>query len=212
MKLTHARSLALAASLVWSLVAAARAQDLAPEMARTSANAAADAAIRRGLLHLKTTQKPGGAWGWRIRRGDLHHVAGGDGLSSGRARSGEQGPYRDTVLRGVRYVLDRQHADGMLVSNTRGGPMYCHGISTLMLAEVAGMVPDPVLAARVQKALAHAVDVIVRAQDVTKGPEHAGGWRYQPNSNDSDISVTGWQLMALRAAKSCRLRGRLVSH
>ena len=89
--------------------------------------------------------------------------------------------------------------------------MYCHGISTLMLAEVAGMVPDPVLADRVQKALAHAVDVIVKAQDVKKGPEHAGGWRYQPNSNDSDISVTGWQVMALRRQER-RLRGRLVSH
>jgi Prenyltransferase and squalene oxidase repeat len=102
----------------------------------------------------------------------------------------------------VRYVLNHQHADGMLVSNIRGGPMYCHGISTLMLAEVVGMIPDAALADRVQKALSRAVDVIVKAQDVKKGPDHAGGWRYQPNSNDSDISVTGWQVMALRAAKS----------
>ena len=40
-----------------------------------------------------------------------------------------------------------------------------------------------------------------------KNPEHAGGWRYQPTSRDSDISVTGWQVMALRAAKSAGLRG-----
>jgi hypothetical protein len=61
----------------------------------------------------------------------------------------------------VRYVLEHQHADGMLVSNNRGGPMYCHGISTLMLAEVVGMIPDAALAERVQRALSRAVDVII---------------------------------------------------
>ncbi len=115
---------------------------------------------------------------------------------------GAPGLYRDTVERGIRYVVEHQHPDGVIVSNNHGGPMYCHGISTLMLAEVVGMIPDPALADRIQKALSRAVDVIVRAQDVAKGPDHAGGWRYQPNSTDSDISVTGWQVMALCAAKS----------
>ena len=122
------------------------------------------------LLHLKTTQKPSGAWdGGFGEATSITSLAVMAYLAAGHV-PGEPGPYRDTVERGVRYVLDHQHADGMLVSNTRGGPMYCHGISTLMLAEVAGMIPDPVLADRVQKALARAVDVIVKAQDVTKGP------------------------------------------
>src|SRR5205085_210442 len=29
-----------------------------------------------------------------------------------------------------------------------------------------------------------------------------GGWRYTPHGNDADLSVTGWQLLALRAAKN----------
>ena len=29
----------------------------------------------------------------------------------------------------------------------------------------------------------------------------SGGWRYEPDSKDSDMSVTGWCLMALRSAK-----------
>jgi hypothetical protein len=90
----------------------------------------------------------------------------------------------------------------MLVSNTSHGPMYCHGISTLMLAEVVGMTPDPALADEVRAALSRAVDLIVKAQDLPKDPNNAGGWRYQPTSRDSDISVSGWQVMALRAAKS----------
>jgi hypothetical protein len=165
-------------------------------------NAAADAAIHRSLEHLRSTQKNTGAWeasfGEATSVTSLVVMA---YLAAGHV-PGAPGPYRDAVERGVRYVLAHQHADGMLVSNNRGGPMYCHGISTLMLAEVAGMVPDQRLAARVRDALGRAVEVIVKAQDVKKGPNQSGGWRYQPNSNDSDISVTGWQLMALRAAKS----------
>ena len=115
---------------------------------------------------------------------------------------GEPGPYREAVERGIRYVLDHQAANGLLVSGTSHGPMYCHGISTLMLAEVVGMTTDAALADRARVALGRAVELIVKAQAIAKNPDNAGGWRYQPNSHDSDISVTGWQVMALRAAKS----------
>ena len=30
----------------------------------------------------------------------------------------------------------------------------------------------------------------------------AGGWRYSVYGSDADLSVTGWQLLALRAAKN----------
>src|SRR5207245_523835 len=44
--------------------------------------------------------------------------------------------------------------------------------------------------------------VILRAQRKGSGPER-GGWRYQVAPvGGSDISVTGWQVMALRAAKN----------
>jgi hypothetical protein len=64
------------------------------------------------------------------------------------------------------------------------------------------MTPEPQLGDRVRAALVRGVKLIVAAQSVPKSADHAGGWRYQPTSNDSDISVTGWQLMALRAAKA----------
>jgi prenyltransferase beta subunit len=46
-----------------------------------------------------------------------------------------------------------------------------------------------------------AARLILDAQAVDKNERHAGGWRYQPDSRESDLSVTGWQLLALRAAK-----------
>lgn len=79
--------------------------------------------------------------------------------------------------------------------------MYSHGISTLMLAEVAGMTDDA-LAERCRDALKKAVRLILSAQSVRKDRASQGGWRYHPSSNDSDLSVTGWQLLSLRAAKN----------
>ncbi len=40
------------------------------------------------------------------------------------------------------------------------------------------------------------------AQNQDKGNRHTGGWRYQVDSKDSDLSVTGWQVLALRAARN----------
>jgi hypothetical protein len=47
------------------------------------------------------------------------------------------------------------------------------------------------------------VKLILDAQKTQKDPQNTGGWRYQKTSPDSDISVTGWQLMALRGAANC---------
>ena len=164
---------------------------------------AEDAAVHRALEFLKKAQQKDGAW-----------VSGGFGpatsvtslavmafLAAGHV-PGEPGPYRESIERGIKYVLAHQQPNGMLVSKTSHGPMYCHGISTLMLAEIVGMTADAELSDRAQVALARAVKLILAAQAVPKNDDHAGGWRYQPNSSDSDISVTGWQLMALRAAKA----------
>src|SRR5206468_174908 len=45
-------------------------------------------------------------------------------------------------------------------------------------------------------ALGRAVQLIIQAQNP------AGGWRYQPNPQDADLSVTICQIMALRAARN----------
>jgi len=190
---------ALAAAL-WLVPAPAPAQDLP---APGAANPAADRAVGRALEHLKAHQKPDGAWesGGFGRATSVTSLAVMAFLAAGHV-PGEPGPYRETVERGIRYVLAHQRADGMLVSGTSHGPMYCHGISTLMLAEVVGMTGDPALAEQARASLTRAVKLILTAQNLSKAPNQAGGWRYQPNSRDSDISVSGWQLMALRAAKS----------
>jgi hypothetical protein len=57
------------------------------------------------------------------------------------------------------------------------------------------------LAKEVRAKLEKAVAIILKAQRVT-GTEK-GGWRYSvAHSGGSDMSVTGWQILALRAAKN----------
>jgi hypothetical protein len=75
--------------------------------------------------------------------------------------------------------------------------MYGHGMGALMLGEVVGMTHDD----EAKKSLPKAVEVILKAQAIPKSPMDEGGWRYTPTSKDSDLSVTGWQMIALRAAK-----------
>jgi hypothetical protein len=163
---------------------------------------AADEAVKRALDYLKSTQKPDGAWEASFGRAtSITALSVMAFLAAGHV-PGEPGPYRETVERAVRWVLAHQRANGLIVANTSHGPMYCHGISTLMLAEVVGMTPDPELAADARQALTAAVKLILLAQNLPKNGDNKGGWRYQHTSHDSDISVTGWQILALRAAKS----------
>jgi squalene cyclase len=133
----------------------APAQDLPADVATAPAHPQADAAVHRALEHLKAAQKPDGAWesGGFGKATSITSLAVMAYLAAGHV-PGEPGPYRETIERGIRYVLSSQKPNGMLVSGASHGPMYCHGISTLMLAEVVGMTPDPELAARAREALA----------------------------------------------------------
>jgi hypothetical protein len=78
--------------------------------------------------------------------------------------------------------------------------MYEHGMATLALTEVLSLKIDPVREKELRQRGQSAVDLIVSAQNQT------GGWRYQPTSESADLSVSIWQLMALRSAQEAKLR------
>jgi hypothetical protein len=64
------------------------------------------------------------------------------------------------------------------------------------------MIQGP-LGDQVRARLRLAVAVILRAQRTGPTLRGGGGWRYQvAHTGGSDISVTGWQIMALRAARN----------
>lgn len=191
----------VAGLLIAAAPVAVAAQDDAAKGAEDGViNAAVDNAILRGLDYLSQVQKPSGAWetdsfGESTASTSLAVMS---FLSAGYVPG--EGPYGKQMTRGIRWVVEHQEDNGMLVHRKSHGPMYSHGISTLMLAEVVGMVEEAD-AKVVRRGLERAVLLILKAQAQNKQHRHAGGWRYQADSKDSDLSVTGWQVLALRAAK-----------
>jgi hypothetical protein len=161
-----------------------------------------DDAIQRALEYLHNSQdKTDGSWraGGRTKSTAITGLSVMAFLSAGHVPG--EGPYGETVEKGVRWVLKQQQENGIFLAPTyeANHEMYHHGICTLMLAEVAGMTRGP-LADEIKERLPRAVNVILRAQ-APSGPQR-GGWRYRAFGHDADMSVTGWQLMALRAAKN----------
>jgi hypothetical protein len=85
--------------------------------------------------------------------------------------------------------------------------MYEHAIATLGLIEALVDLNDSSLEPIAQDA----INLIIRSQNTEHKPEtlggpfkpdnqYYGGWRYNPNSTSSDLSVSGWQILALKAA------------
>ncbi len=112
-------------------------------------------------------------------------------------------PEGQAMRKALGFVLrpDAQEKDGYF-GQTDGSRMYGHGITTLMLAEMLGMGADTAQDELLREKCRRAIDLILRAQKVSKSENNRGGWRYSPDSGDSDMSVTVWQTMALRAAKN----------
>jgi hypothetical protein len=160
-----------------------------------------DQSLVRALRYLSTEQQTNGAWQISSSRDSTAatSLAVMSFMAAGHVPG--EGPYGRQLERGIDWVISKQKPNGMLVFEQGHGPMYSHGISTLMLAEVAGMVGKK-QGKPVRRALEKAIRLILDAQNVRKNGRDSGGWRYNPTSTDSDLSVTGWQLLALRAAKN----------
>ena len=177
--------------------AAAIADRAVPEDAKYQK--AFDEAVDKALAYLARAQLGDGSFPANMRN---NTAIASLGVMAFLARGYSPGlpPYGDTINRGIDFVLSVQAPDGTIIG-AGGGQMYSHNISTLMLSEVSGMV-DPDRQKRIDQALPKALKVILDAQDVPKAPPFQGGWRYEPKSTDSDISHSGWALMALRSARN----------
>lgn len=166
-------------------------------------SAASEEAVERGLAWLARHQAADGSWRFDLSGcqcdggcrdpGTVSSTTASTGIALlpflGAGHTQVDGAYRDTVTRGLYYLMSRMQP------TPRGGDlgegtMYGHGVATLALAEALGMTEDPALAPYVRDA----VRFIETAQDL-----HGGGWRYLPGQ-PGDTTVTAWQLAALKSA------------
>ncbi|QEG34912.1 hypothetical protein Pr1d_22000 [Bythopirellula goksoeyrii] len=186
-----------------------------------------EAAVEAGLKWLAAHQLEDGSWTFHLdaehcpqcagkcrNPGRIDSSTGATGLALlcflGGGYTQHEGPYQEVVSKGLYFLINK-----MLLTSEGGdlrdsqeislpfarqasvrlrGDMYSHAIASLALCENYAMTRDSNIAGPAQKA----IDFIVNAQN------ELGGWRYEPRQ-PGDLSVTGWQLMALKSGVLGRL-------
>ena len=104
------------------------------------------------------------------------------------------GPYARLIRRALEHLL--KSAD--VGTGYIGTSMYNHGFATLALAEAYGAVQDD----RVGPVLKKAVELILTSQEKNRFK----AWRYSPDAQDADSTVSGACFVALVAARNAGLR------
>ncbi len=104
------------------------------------------------------------------------------------------GPYAKAIKRCLNYIFSKRDEQTGYI----GSSMYNHGFSTLALAEAYGAVQDD----RLGPALKKAVELILVSQQKNRFK----AWRYSPDSQDADSTVSGACFVALIAARNAGVR------
>jgi hypothetical protein len=152
----------------------------------TMVTPATEEAVAKGLAYLRAAQNDDGSW-----------PGGHPTASTATAmlafmvtgRLPDDGDDAERLGAGLSYLKKLAEAnDGYMGTGNKG--MYEHALATLALAEAVGQAD----AAAIGVTLRAAVGVIVDSQN------QKGGWRYVPEDNAADLSVTAMQVVALVAA------------
>ena len=177
-----------------------------------------DDSVGRGLIWLATQQQKDGSF----KTIDMGQPA----ITSlclmaflAQGESPADGQYQEELAKALDYIIAQQKPNGLIAKTAPNGvpiprdiqhvgvgeqSAYNHAISGLALAEVYGQC-NPEQAERISPVIEKAIRATLEMQQ-WKGKQayDVGGWRYVSRPfprQDSDLSVTGWQLMFLRSAR-----------
>ncbi|HWA97670.1 MAG TPA: hypothetical protein VG713_04235, partial [Pirellulales bacterium] len=178
-------------------------------LAADGGNRASEEAVARGLRWLEAHQQRDGSWNFNHQRGSCNGLCTHPGSVAsttaatalallpflGAGHTHREGDYQATVERGLYYLRGRmqrtEHG-----ADFQEGTMYAQGLTAIALCEALAMTGDGSLRMPAEGA----IEFIVYAQD-----KKGGGWRYSPGQA-GDMTVTGWQMMALRSGQMNYLR------
>jgi hypothetical protein len=176
-----------------------------------------DNSLERASQWLATQQQPDGSFPTLMR--------GQPGVTSlcvlaltSQGHLPEKGRYGTQLQRAIEFILSCQKQNGLIalvapedIEIPRDTPLevgstavYNHALSGLALGEVYSMSSSN--SDKHRAAIEKAIKTTLKMQTWPKPlKEDQGGWRYvtrRDDKPDSDLSVTGWQVMFLRSAKN----------
>ncbi len=106
-----------------------------------------------------------------------------------------QGPYQQTIKKGVIWLKGQQQENGLFGTNASHDFVYNHAIAAYAMCEAYGLSQYQLLKDTAQKGINYL--------ESHRNPYSV--WRYQPRDNDNDTSVTGWCIMAYESGEFFKL-------
>ncbi len=157
-------------------------------------SAETERAVLAALRWLKSNQRPDGSW--HCAQSDQAGTALAVLAFLGHGETSDSAEFGTCVNKALQYLVSQIGSDGLVTQCD--ARMYAQGMVSLALSEAYGMTQSPT----VKEPLDRAVNAIIQIQKVKKkDAKFNGGWRYTATADDSDTSVTGWMVMALKSAK-----------
>jgi hypothetical protein len=206
-------SLLLAIECLWPGIA--RSQGAPDEVLSETERDALDASIERALAWMaKSQQRDGSFPTLPTGQPGVTSLCVMAFMAHGHVPGSE--PYGTNVERALEFILGCQKENGLIalvgprgpeitraISGNIGTPAaYSHAISALTVSELYGMSTEH-QAQDMEEVITKALAASLVMQRWPKETEaDHGGWRYVNDFDtwDSDVSVTGWELMFLRSA------------
>lgn len=161
---------------------------------------ASEAAVARGLKWLVRQQLPDGKWmlnGPGLGGSESNDIAATalgllPLLAAGKThKPAKDNPYDKNVQKALNFLVRSQDPK----TGYFGVSMYAHGLASIAMCEAYGLSQDPTLRRPAQMA----INLLVNTQ------HDGGGWRYGPSKQAGDMSVAGWQIMAIKSGQMAGL-------
>jgi hypothetical protein len=168
-------------------------------------NATTEACVTKGLEWLARYQEKNGSWSLSgpysdgIRYKDMDNPTAATAMAllafQGNDNTHLKGKFQKNVVNGWKWLLNQQDDSGCFFKyGLNSHRFYTQGQCAIALCELYGMTGDAKYKEPAQRAIGYCLR--------TQSPQ--GGWRYDPNV-DSDVSVTGWIMMAMQSARMAGL-------